>query len=145
MNLTKEKHIYNKEDSLEYMYRNSKLFATFTTKDELYKVVSAIQDKYGISKDRIFAFTLVGTNEFLVTYNVEDLDQDDKLPDTIILHRKKETKTLFTIDAMNIIIKKLNGGVLDDKFPVNWRDYSYSVLTKQDNELKQQHTKIYHL
>jgi len=148
MSLVKEKHIYNgeeEEDSLENMYKNNKLFATFTTEDSLEDLVATVQSRYGVTRKDIFAFSLDGTSEFLITYNVEDLDQDDKLPSTIILHRKKETGTLFTIDAMNIIIKKLNGGVVDKNFPVNWENYRFSVLTEEDNQLKQQHTKIRYL
>jgi len=44
---------------------------------------------------------------------------------TILVHRKKETNTLYTINALNDLIKKLNGGVVDISFRVNWQHYKY--------------------
>jgi hypothetical protein len=38
---------------------------------------------------------------------------------TILVHRKKETNTLYTINALNELIKKLNGGVVDIAYKVN--------------------------
>jgi hypothetical protein len=45
------------------------------------------------------------------------------LGNTILLHRKKESNTLYTINALNDLIKSLNKGVLDNTFPINWIDY----------------------
>jgi hypothetical protein len=35
------------------------------------------------------------------------------LPQTILLHRKKESNTLYTINALNDLIKELNEGKAD--------------------------------
>jgi len=37
---------------------------------------------------------------------------------TISLHRKKITNTLYTINALNELIKTINNGVLDTKYQV---------------------------
>ena len=62
---------------------------------------------------------------------------------TILVHRKKETNTLYTINALNELIKKLNGGVVDTKFPINWQHYKNCILLTQHNELNQLNTKIH--
>ena len=46
------------------------------------------------------------SDEYLCTYNIEVEGPTTKiLPNTILLHRKKETNTLYTINALNTLIK----------------------------------------
>ena len=59
------------------------------------------------------------------------------------IHRKKDTNTLYTINALNELIKSLNGGVVNTKFPINWKHYRNCILLTQHNELKQLNTKIH--
>ena len=69
---------------------------------------------------------------------------DITIPDnTILVHRKKESNTLYTINALNELIKRLNGGVVDTKFPIDWQHYRNTVLLTQRDELKQLKTKIH--
>ena len=56
---------------------------------------------------------------------------------------KKETNTLYTINALNELIKKLNGGIVDTSYRVEWPHYRNSILLTQHNELKQLKTKIF--
>jgi hypothetical protein len=60
-----------------------------------------------------------------------------------IVHRKKETNTLYTINALNDLIKKLNGGVVDPSYRVNWQHYKNCILLTNHIELKQFNTKVY--
>ena len=41
------------------------------------------------------------------------------------------------------LIKRLNGGVVDTKYPVNWQHYKNCILLTQHNEIKQLNTKIF--
>jgi len=59
------------------------------------------------------------------------------------VHRKKESNTLYTINALNELIKKLNGGVVDTRYQVDWQHYKNTILLTQQNELRQLKTKIY--
>ena len=45
--------------------------------------------------------------------------------------------------VLNELIKKLNGGIVDTKFPINWQHYKNTILLTQHDELKQLRTKIY--
>ena len=56
---------------------------------------------------------------------------------------KKESNTLYTINALNELIKRLNGGVVDTKFPITWEHYKNTILLTQRDELKELKTKIY--
>ena len=122
---------------------NNKLFCTFTDIDNLDNLLEEIQSKYTIIYNKLFVLEIVGKDEFVITYNV-DQGNVHTIPDnTILVHRKKESNTLYTINALNELIKKLNGGVVDTKYQVNWQQYKNCVLLTQHNELNQLNTKIH--
>lgn len=122
---------------------NNKLFCTFTTLDGLEGLVSSLSSKYSIMYNKIFALYIKSNDEYVLTYNV-DQGNISEIPDnTILVHRKKDTNTLYTINALNELIKSLNGGVVDTKFPIDWQHYRNCILLTQHNELKQLNTKIH--
>lgn len=122
---------------------NNKLFCTFTNLDGLDNLVSELSTKYSIIYNKMFVLEIVGKNEYVITYNVEQGNVSDIPENTILVHRKKESNTLYTINALNELIKKLNGGVVDTKFPIDWNHYRNCILLTQHNELNQLNTKIY--
>jgi hypothetical protein len=71
------------------------------------------------------------------------MEQQSVLPNTILLHRKKESNTLYTINALNALIKSLNNGILDTNFRITWLDYKNSILLIQSNDLNIIQTKIH--
>lgn len=122
----------------------NKLFCTFSPKDKLEETLAVIQDEYTIMYRKIFVLESTDSEEFLCTYNIEVEGTTTKvLPNTILLHRKKETNTLYTINSLNLLIKSLNEGVLDISFRINWNDYRNTVLLSQGEELKRLSTKIH--
>ena len=98
---------------------NNKLFCTFTDLDGLDALLENIQSKYSIIYNKLFILEIVDKNEYVVTYNVEQANVDSIPENTILVHRKKESNTLYTINALNELIKKLNGGVVDIKYKVD--------------------------
>jgi len=122
---------------------NNKLFCTFTTLEHLDDLIQNITSQYVIIYNKMFVLEIVGSDEYVVTYNV-DQGNVHSIPDnTILVHRKKESNTLYTINALNELIKKLNNGVVDTKFKVDWQHYRNCVLLTQHNELNQLNTKIH--
>jgi hypothetical protein len=122
---------------------NNKLFATFTELEGLDKLISDLTNTYSILYNKMFVLHVKSTNEYVVTYNVEQGNVEAIPLNTILVHRKKETNTLYTINALNDLIKKLNGGVVDQSFRVNWQHYKNCILLTNHNELKQLNTKVY--
>lgn len=122
---------------------NNKLFCTFTNLDGLDDLVSELSSKYSIIYNKMFVLEIVGKDEYVITYNVEQGNVSDIPENTILVHRKKESNTLYTINALNELIKRLNGGVVDTKFPIDWNHYRNCILLTQHNELNQLNTKIY--
>ena len=122
---------------------NNKLFCTFTDLEGLDVLLEKIQSRYSIIYNKRFVLEIVGKDEYVVTYNVEQANVDSIPENTILVHRKKESNTLYTINALNELIKKLNGGVVDTKYRVDWQHYRNCILLTQHNELNQLNTKIY--
>ena len=125
-------------------YDLNKLFCTFTAKDELESVVATINRRYSILYNKIFILESPQSEELMCTYNIDAGNVSEApLPNTILLHRKKESNTLYTINALNTLIKSLNGGVLDTKYIVNWHDYKNSILLTNGPDLRKLDTAIY--
>ena len=121
---------------------DNKLFCTFTDLENLDNLLEEIQSKYTIIYNKMFVLEIVGKDEYVVTYNV-DQGNVYSIPDnTILVHRKKESNTLYTINALNELIKGLNGGIVDTKFRVDWQHYKNCILLTQHNTLNQLNTKI---
>jgi len=122
----------------------NKLFCTFSPKAKLDETLATIKNEYVIMYNKIFVLESVDSEEYLCTYNIEVQDGSARiLPNTILLHRKKETNTLYTINSLNTLIKSLNEGVLDTTFRIDWHNYRNTVLLTQGEELKQLSTKIH--
>lgn len=122
---------------------NNKLFCTFTDKNGMDSLISELQEKYSIIYNKMFVLEIVGKEEYVITYNVEQGNVNDIPANTILVHRKKDSNTLYTINALNELIKKLNGGVVDTKFPIEWQHYRNCILLTNSNELNQLNTKIH--
>ena len=122
----------------------NKLFCTFTTKEDLDSTVDTIKDQYDILFIKIFVLFVESTNEYVCTYNVDSFNMSNTILDnTILLHRKKDSNTLYTINALNDLIKELNGGILDMKYKVNWSEYRNCILLTTGGELKRLDTKVH--
>ena len=122
---------------------NNKLFCTFTNLDGLDELLENIKSQYTIIYNKLFVLEIVGKDEYVVTYNVDQGNVHTIPENTILVHRKKESNTLYTINALNELIKKLNDGVVDTKYKVDWQHYRNCILLTQHNELDQLNTKIY--
>jgi len=92
---------------------SNKLFCTFATEETLEGVLEEIQERYKIIYNKIFVLYSKSQDEFICTYNVDFGNVGTFLENTILVHRKKESNTLYTINALNTLIKELNEGVLD--------------------------------
>ena len=142
-NPTHTYNIYDFNSAIDLTSMNNRLFCTFTTLEDLDNLVDSLSNRYSIMYNKMFALQVKSNDEYVVTYNVEQGNVNDIPENTILVHRKKESNTLYTINALNELIKKLNGGVVDTKFPINWQHYRNCILLTQHNEIKQLNTKIH--
>jgi hypothetical protein len=122
---------------------NNKLFCTFVTEEALDFLIEDISKAYSIMYNKMFVLFVKSTNEYVITYNVDQGNVENIPVNTILVHRKKETNTLYTINALNDLIKKLNGGIVDPTYRINWPQYRNCILLTQHGDIKQLNTKIY--
>jgi hypothetical protein len=128
--------------SLDYNM-STRLFCTFIAPGAVDDTINKINNKYSILFNKIFILESPHSEELICTYNIDTGNVSSQpLPNTILLHRKKESNTLYTINALNILIKSLNGGVLDNQYRVNWYDYKNCILLTTGEELRRLDTKI---
>lgn len=134
---------YMYDVDIDFKDLNNKLFCTFTSGEELETLIENITTSYTIMYNKMFVLFVKSTNEYVLTYNVDQGNVNVIPENTILVHRKKETNSLYTINALNELIKRLNGGVVDVSYKVNWQHYRNCILLTQHNELKQLNTKVH--
>lgn len=142
-----EDNMYNKIDFDQFTSQdmlNNKLFCTFTPLEELDILIEDLTSRYNILYNKIFVLEIKNkVDEVVVTYNVDQGNINNIPENTILVHRKKESNTLYTINALNQLIKSLNGGVVDPRYRIEWQHYRNCILLTQHNELNQLNTKIH--
>lgn len=129
-------------DDLVNIDMNHKLFCTFASPVEVENKLLHIKNRYTILFEKIFVLEIKNQNEYIITYNIDPINLTLFPEDTILVHRKKESNTLYTINAINELIKTLNGGYLDKSYELPWYRYRNSLLLTKDNELKQLNTTL---
>ena len=123
---------------------NNKLYCTFTTLENVDNLIERIQTSYVILFNKIFVLESLDGEKIMLTYNVDlnNSSGESMVDNTILVHRKKQTNTLYTINALNELIKSLNNGVIDKSFVVNWNDYRNCILLIQTEGFNRIDTKI---
>ena len=123
---------------------NNRLYCTFTTPDSYEEIAEVIQTSYVILFDKLFVLESLDEKKIMLTYNVDvnNSVRESMIDNTILVHRKKQTNTLYTINALNELIKSINGGVLDKSFAVNWNDYRNCILLIQAEGFNRIDTKV---
>lgn len=123
----------------------NKLFATFSKKEDIETTIETITSRYTILFNKIFILESKDSDEFICTYNIDpgNMSTTSVLPNTILLHRKKESNSLYTINALNTLIKTLNNGYADPNYKVEWDDYKNTILLTNGPDLRKLETTIY--
>ena len=122
----------------------TQLLCTFTNSKVLSKTVDKIVNAYDILYNKLFVLRNESdTRELMCTYNIDSSGDVAILPDTISLHRKKQTNTLYTINALNECIKHVNNGILDTSYQLNWENYRNSILLTNDTGIRRIDTTVH--
>jgi hypothetical protein len=115
----------------------TQLVCTFVRRNEVDDSLRLISKTFSIINNKIFLLKSPDLrNEMMLSYNLELETRKEFLPNSIMVHRKKETNTIYTINALNELIMTINNGVLDKKFPIEWERYQNSILLKKPEGLK---------
>ncbi len=123
---------------------NNRLYCTFVEPNEIKEISEKIQSSYKVLFDKIFVLESTDKEKIMLTYNIDmgNVEGEFAVGNTILVHRKKQTNTLYTINALNELIKSLNNGVLDKSFSIEWNNYRNCILLVQAEGFKKIDTKI---
>ena len=124
----------------------SQLLASFTTKKDLEDTVKSVTESYTIVFSKVYVLQNEdNVNELICTYNVDTTKSVDynAVKNTISLHRKKHSNTLYTINALNEVIANLNNGIIDSNFIVPWENFKNTLLVTNSDGLNKISTRIY--
>lgn len=125
---------------------NTQLLCTFIAADRLAESIDTINNTYTLAFNNVYVLENVDdATQLIVTYNVivGSLKPQYFPPaSTISVHRKKQTNTIYTINALNALIAEKNGGVIDKAYQVEWNDLRNCILVTAHGKLKIVKTKI---
>lgn len=138
---------FNRIDEAQPIRRNkiaNKVFTTFCKKQDLESTISDIKSSYTIWNNKILVFTSEQTEELILTYNIEpgNLSEVKVIGNTVLLHKNKESKTLFSINAINLL-NEMENGHTRDYYQVPWEKYEKSILITRKGVFTQLRTELF--
>ena len=98
---------------------NRQLVCTFTTQNQLLTTMRSILSSFDIMYNRVYIFeNKDDRNDVLYTYNIRGVKIGQPfLGNTISIHRKKQSNTFYTINALNNLIQEMNDLVKNSTGP----------------------------
>lgn len=123
----------------------TQLLCTFTKRDELQTILEKIRQTYTIVYNYIYVLqNKSNLDELYITYNIDtQYKPTTPLKDTILVHRKKQSNTLYTINALNELVKEENGGKLDKSFEIDWEKFRNTIIVTNTEGTKKLSTRIF--
>lgn len=123
----------------------TQLLCTFTKREELQTILEKIKQTYTIVYNYIYVLqNKSNLDELYITYNIDtQYKPTTPLKDTILVHRKKQSNTLYTINALNELVKEENGGKLDKSFEIDWEKFRNTIIVTNTEGTKKLSTRIF--
>ncbi len=120
------------------------LLCTFVKGYSINSTIDNLIDEYGdiFDNDKIFLFATNEKNNYILSYNLITDQSIQFYKNTVLVHRKKETNTMYTINAINELIKNLNNGILDKTYKIEWELYKNSLLVSNNGVFKVINTEL---
>ena len=116
----------------------NRLFCTFVSTEEDIDVYLKTLRIRGIV-GKMYVLESLDSNEYVITYNSSEKNTFNS---TVMVHRKRGFNTLYSINALNLLIQSLNGGILDEFYNIDWKDYQNSIMLVKGGELNITKTKL---
>ncbi len=114
----------------------SQLLCTFTSVSELPLCITRIHKTYTVEcVSNMKCYQYEGEASVVCIFNTTNTQQ--RMQNTITINRKKDTETLYSINALNTLIREQNNGVLDKSYRVDWTQYKNNLLlTDRDGSFR---------
>jgi hypothetical protein len=114
------------------------LLMSFSSESEYKTHLQVIREIYRPESSLFVIQNRYDDNEIFITFNTQ---YNFKTPGIIKIHKKRETNTLFSVDAVNHLSILENGKIDKDWIP-NWNEFENCLLIMRDGELSVTPTKI---
>ena len=122
----------------------TQLLCTFTNREIYKNTITEIRENYRLVYNYIYVLqNKSNLDELFVTYNVDTQIKVKPLKDTILVHRKKQSNTIYTINALNEVIKAKTGGQLDTTYQLDWNEFKNCIITTSNYGYKKIPTKVH--
>ena len=119
------------------MNEQKQLLCTFSNSVQYMEVIKELPQQYTLIDNKIFIFANENNlRELYLTFNVQKNERNNRYKGTISIHRKKQTNTLYTLNAMNKLIADENNGVFDKNFQLNWELNKNSIILTNEIGVK---------
>jgi hypothetical protein len=116
---------------------NKQLLCTFSNSSNYNEIIKELSNQYEIVDKKIFVFVNEKTpSELYLTFNIIKGTGNNRHKGTISIHRKKQTNTLYTLNAMNRLIEDENNGIFDKNFQLDWNLYKDSLILTNEVGVK---------
>ena len=116
------------------------LLASFITTDDpdvIDREVHHIIDNFELTSKYIFVLrNLDEPGKKIITYNASNSSTRASRLFTMRVHRKKQTNTLYTINALNHAVAEQHGGKTGKGLKLDWTIYENTILLTQGKKLQ---------
>lgn len=121
---------------------NTQLLCTFSKSQTYIDEIDALANYYTIVDSKIYVLQS-GSNrdDIFLTFNVMKTG-GAFYPHTMSVHRKKEYNIIYSINALNELIKLENDGVASSSHQISWENYRNCFITARDGKVKITPTKL---
>lgn len=114
---------------------STKIVCTVIDRYDIDLLLEVISLKYNVINNHVYIFEDINFKDTLYcTYKLKK--PFDLLSNSFIVHRNDETNTLYTLNALNHIIKLCNNGKLVKFYQVDWKLYENKLLQLNNNRLQ---------
>ena len=120
------------------------LLCTFAPKETLITTAKTISTSFELPYKKIYVYENDKNRaELIFTYNIDgNYSPEQFLRCTILVHRNKDTNTLYTLNALNYLICEINNGLLDRSYKITWENYRNILLLNNKKELRKINLKL---
>lgn len=121
---------------------NTQLLCTFSKFQTYINEIESLSKYYQIVDKKVYVLQSGDNNDdIFLTFNVIKTN-DAFYPHTMSVHRKKEYNIIYSINALNELIKMENNGVVSTSHQIAWNNYRSCFITSRDGKVKITPTKL---
>lgn len=119
------------------MIQQKQLLCTFANSLNYNQIIEDVKSQYDLIDRKLFVFVNEkNLKELYLTFNILKGQPNNRYKGTISIHRKKQTNTLYTLNAMNKLIAEENGGVYDKSYQLQWDLYKDCIILTNEIGVK---------